>query len=629
MKYLWTFVNLQSRFCTLRCCVFVLFSLIAFAVGQNVSECGGQISLNKTIAISSPGYPDVTSPGVECTWEVKSPRGRSVLVQGINLSFGSLIKGECDKGRLEIFNGCGKDRFLVEQICLHRPEDDQQKILWVSSGSCVTIKFLSGKGNNNKFHLSVAEKDGSCGDILSSKHRNQIFAGSLPANPASYNKCVWIIVGVPVYNAKIELVFKDKFQVTSHGKDCKEDFVEVQDGRYSTSPTLGTFCGTSRPYPVYSTGPYLRVTLHGSRTGMNLKHSFKAQFNVIDKEPIPKTDGLCSPDGILLAPDGGTFRTPRYLEQYPPNLHCTWQIKAQENKKIVLKFREFDVEGDSQDCPDHSDYAEVYDGFASWSKVIGRYCGSVIPPAIYSKTNKLRIQFNSNNQYAGRGLYAEYSVESSGEKAQETRNHFTGIMIGTTCGIIFIVLSVLAVFHTRKLRLQREQSRRSEVASTASFDVHQANAPPSYETVMASPDLFPSNARQQSRGYSGVPHLHREISHLLGDPESDDEDLPPYPGLPCRDGVIEFCFGDPSGDGRRRNSKERHVSESEQPSCQVSAVWYRRLPSRASSSTYVHDFETASESQATTCTLERQNSKELTSPTYKRMDTSSSFVTDV
>ena len=60
----------------------------------------------------------------------------------------------------------------------------------------------------------------------------------------------------------------------------------------STSPTLGTFCGTSRPYPVYSTGPYLRVTLHGSRTGMNLKHSFKAQFNVIDKEPIPKT-GVC------------------------------------------------------------------------------------------------------------------------------------------------------------------------------------------------------------------------------------------------------------------------------------------------------------------------------------------------
>lgn len=55
-------------------------------------------------------------------------------------------------------------------------------------------------------------------------------------------------------------------------------------------------------------------------------------------------------------------------------------------------------------------------------------------------------------------------------------------MIGTTCGIIFIVLSALAIFHTQKLRRQRALSRRSEVASTASFDVHQANAPPSYET---------------------------------------------------------------------------------------------------------------------------------------------------
>ena len=69
--------------------------------------------------------------------------------------------------------------------------------------------------------------------------------------------------------------------------------------------------------------------------------------------------------------------------------------------------------------------------------------------------------------------------------AAERRNHFTGIMIGTTCGVIFIVLSVLAVFHTRKLRIQRAQSRRSEVASTASFDVHQANAPPSYDTGIA------------------------------------------------------------------------------------------------------------------------------------------------
>ena len=145
--------------------------------------------------------------------------------------------------------------------------------------------------------------------------------------------------------------------------------------------------------------------------------------------------------------------------------------------------------------------------------------------------------------------------------------------------------------------------------------------------VMASPDLFPSKERQTSRGYAGAPHLHQEISHLLGDPESDDEDLPPYPGLSSRDGTIEFCFGPAPVERRRSQSKERHVSESEQPSCQISAVWYRRGPGDASSSPNVLDLESASENQAST--LERQNSKETSRPRLERMDTSSSFVTDV
>ena len=54
---------------------------------------------------------------------------------------------------------------------------------------------------------------------------------------------------------------------------------------YSNSRLLGTFCGTSRPYPVYSTGRYLRVTLHGSKSGLDSKHSFKAQYTNVDSTP--------------------------------------------------------------------------------------------------------------------------------------------------------------------------------------------------------------------------------------------------------------------------------------------------------------------------------------------------------
>lgn len=124
------------------------------------SDCGGDIYLNKTISIKSPQHPKFAPRGVKCSWRIRSINRKSVVVQGINLDVGSEIKDDCNKGILEIFNGCdNKDRFLVEKICL-RQNHVQRGILWISSGSCVTIKFSSGQQKNNKFHLSVAESVG-------------------------------------------------------------------------------------------------------------------------------------------------------------------------------------------------------------------------------------------------------------------------------------------------------------------------------------------------------------------------------------------------------------------------------------------------------------------------------------
>lgn len=124
------------------------------------TECGGDIYLNKTtFSLSSPDYPSSSPHGSECSWRVSNPRGMAVVVQAINLDFGSEIKDDCENGRLEIFNGCGSERFLVEKIC-QRPKTEPVGILWVSSGSCVTIKFSSGKRKDNKFRLSVAESAG-------------------------------------------------------------------------------------------------------------------------------------------------------------------------------------------------------------------------------------------------------------------------------------------------------------------------------------------------------------------------------------------------------------------------------------------------------------------------------------
>lgn len=53
---------------------------------------------------------------------------------------------------------------------------------------------------------------------------------------------------------------------------------------------------------------------------------------------------------------------------------------------------------------------------------------------------------------------------------------------------------------------------------------------------MASPEMFPSNPRHV---YTELPHLHREISHLLAEHESDEEALPTYDELE-EGGAIEI-----------------------------------------------------------------------------------------
>ncbi|EDO26987.1 predicted protein, partial [Nematostella vectensis] len=66
---------------------------------------------------------------------------------------------------------------------------------------------------------------------------------------------------------------------------------------------------------------------------------------------------------------------------------------------------DFDIQGDSMEC---QDYVEIFDGLASWAPIKGRYCGKDIPPVLRSVSNKLRVVFTSDKDYAGRGFEAIY-----------------------------------------------------------------------------------------------------------------------------------------------------------------------------------------------------------------------------
>ena len=45
--------------------------------------------------------------------------------------------------------------------------------------------------------------------------------------------------------------------------------------------------------------------------------------------------------------DNGTIKSPRYPEKYYSNANCQWEITTRPGTVVVIKFRDFKMEGTS------------------------------------------------------------------------------------------------------------------------------------------------------------------------------------------------------------------------------------------------------------------------------------------
>ncbi|XP_020900381.1 tolloid-like protein 1 isoform X2 [Exaiptasia diaphana] len=561
----------------------------------------------------SPDYPNAAPFSSKCTWELHATPGKYVAIQTIDMNVGG-TDWDCTLGYLEIFDGCGDNKFLVDKICFSRYQNGQ-RYLWVSTGTCVTVQFNSAAGKKNKFNLVARHTSSSCNAVFHGSP-NGTFSRSVSL-PSEKKECTWV-VAVP--RNKVELKFPKDFHITGNSLACKDNLLTVQDGKFSSSKVIGTFCGHTRPYPVYSTLNSMRITFK-SNGNLGDANTFTAQYTMIQKEPAIRTN-YCNSE-IMMSDHHGKFFSPLYPFQYPAFLKCVWLIQVKQDLKILLRFKDFDVEGDTEKC---QDYVEIYDGLASWSPIKGRYCGGHIPPVFKSETNKLRVIFTTDSRkYAGRGfeaVYSEYNQQK--DQPSSSRSHFTGIMIGTTCGIIFIVLSVLAVFHARKRRLRRALEQQVVMGSTISFDVN-LDPPPTYVAVMNSPNLFPQTKVEHNRASTceSLPKVNDEELGLLESNQDSDEDGPPPPYEQVRfvhgyrpihgQFTVEYHRNTAPGD-QAGSSSPTEKSESER---RAGRVWQRMRDLDQSHSSI---------SRSEPSGLPKD---EASRPMLERQDTCSSFVTDV
>ncbi|KAF7210448.1 suppressor of tumorigenicity 14 protein homolog [Nothobranchius furzeri] len=207
-----------------------------------------------------------------------------------------------------------------------------------------------------------------------------------PGFPVAYPGDIyqqWRLRADPGYRVKLEfhtLILED---------DCQHDFIRLYDslGPIDTK-VLTEKCG----YPEES------LSFLSSRNVMlmtlvtNQKKTFPGFRAFYSQVP----DQEC---GGQLTADTGSFSSPFFPSNYPPQTLCEWKIQVSTEKFVKIQFNEFSLGTFSEDCS--NDFVEI-DGER-------RICGRALKsPVFTSRSNSVTIKFNSDASLVDQGFLASY-----------------------------------------------------------------------------------------------------------------------------------------------------------------------------------------------------------------------------
>ncbi|CAI4223629.1 unnamed protein product [Auanema sp. JU1783] len=135
--------------------------------------------------------------------------------------------------------------------------------------------------------------------------------------------------------------------------------------------------------------------------------------------------------GGVFTSSGGVITSPNYPERYLPHMHCVYQINVLWSKNVRLTFEHFDLEIVSNDDCTY-DRVEIYDRYISETnkgKLLGKFCGSMIPPSILSDRYQMAVVFFSDRSVAGNGFSARYESVDANVDCDRTFTEPSGTII--------------------------------------------------------------------------------------------------------------------------------------------------------------------------------------------------------
>ncbi|KAL4624103.1 CUB and sushi domain-containing protein 1-like [Arapaima gigas] len=322
----------------------------------------------------------------------------------------------------------------------------------------------------------VPHCEAPCGGALKAP-KGVILSPGWPEHYKEALNCEWVIEAPPGHPIKIKF---DTFRT-----EVNYDVLEVRDGRWPSSPLVGSYHGTQVPRFLFSTSNFLYLLFSTDKTHSDV--GFFIRYEIVQQQadhcvdpglpvsgqrhsddfyvgalvtfscdsgytlsdpaplecepnfqwsrPLPSCDALCG--GHIQAPSG-TILSPGFPNFYPHNLNCTWVIETSHGKGVQLTFHTFHLESPQ----DHLLVTENN----SFSQPLWRLSGSSLPPPLNAglfgnHTVQLRFLSDFSVSYEGFNItFSEYDLEpcvDPGTPAFSTRR---GVQFGVGDTLFFSCL---------------------------------------------------------------------------------------------------------------------------------------------------------------------------------------------
>ncbi|XP_023016013.2 cubilin [Leptinotarsa decemlineata] len=347
---------------------------------QEISaSCGGEIILSpydNHTEISSPNYPNIPQPHIECQWIIRSPPGELLRID-FQDRFDLTFSKNCEKEYVEIRDGGTEFSKLIGRFCKTLPSSQ------FTTDNMVFIKFFTDIDDpKNGFRAKVSIS--RCGGLLV-QNRNGELKYYNPTHTKQAN-CLWHIVGPIDHYMKVTFAQME----IKKSRNCTSNFVSIYEHNglpgTSNDSLLGKYCGNELPAPLTSSTNELFVHYEGDSTG-----KFILKFNNSQTE--------C---GGILNQESGEITSPGYPVMNHLNRICKWVIKAPEGRSITLNILDWDVDL-SDEMGDQLLYA--YDGKLTESATLDMKNNRIVQ----SSSNLMFIIFYSRRPSEHRGFKANFS----------------------------------------------------------------------------------------------------------------------------------------------------------------------------------------------------------------------------